>query len=171
MRKKLISQTYLRDVKKYRIIFDFCNENFYLCVKKIIKAKPFIIENGLCLIDDNYYIVEIIPKNEKYAMRIFINDKKEILEYYFDISLGNGIDKETGIPYYDDLFTDVIIQKDGKIEILDENELAEALNKGEISNDDFNLANETTKNLVKSIKENSNQYMKIELNKYLNMLD
>ena len=116
-------------------------------------------------------VYEIIPKNEKYAMRIFINDKKEILEYYFDISLGNGIDKETGIPYYDDLFTDVIIQKDGKIEILDENELAEALNKGEISNDDFNLANETTKNLVKSIKENSNQYMKIELNKYLNMLD
>lgn len=171
MRKKLISKTYLRDVEKYKIMIDFSNGDFYVCVKKMIKTEPFIIETGLHLIDNNYYIVEVIPKNENYTMRVFISDKREILEHYFDITLENVIDEETKIPYYDDLFTDVIIKKDGRIVILDEDELAEALEKGEISSSDYNLANETTKKLVKSIKENNNRYMHIDLNKYLNMID
>lgn len=167
MRKKLISKTYLRDVEKYKLTIDFSNEDFYVAVKKIIKTnEPFFLTDGLCLIDNNYYIIEVIPKNENYTMRVFINDKKEILEYYFDISLGNGIDEETNIPYYDDLYTDIIIGK-GKIAILDENELENALKEGKISLNDFNLANKTKDNLLKSIRENNNKYLNMNLNIYL----
>ena len=126
MKKKLISKTYLRDVEKYNIKLYLSEDDYYVSVKEIIKTDyPFHISSGLCVIDNGYYILELIPKNENYAMRVYFNQKKEILEYYFDISLKNGIDSETKIPYYDDLYNDVIVLN-GEVTILDEDELESA---------------------------------------------
>lgn len=78
MRKKLISKTYLRDVSKYKLDIYYDNDEYYLSVKKILKTmSPFILENGLCLINNNYYIVEVLPKFENYAMRVYFNEKKK----------------------------------------------------------------------------------------------
>ena len=103
MRKKLISKTYLRDVNRYKLEIYYDNDDYYLSVKKIISIKePFILSNGLCIINNGYYIVEVLPKKENYTMRVYFNEKKERLEYYFDISLKNDLDEESRIPYYDD---------------------------------------------------------------------
>lgn len=167
MRKKLISKTYLRGVNKYELKIYFNLEDCYISVKKIIDIKePFILSNGLCIIDNNYYIMEVIPKNENYAMRVFFNNKKEILEYYFDVSLENGVDKEAGIPYYDDLFIDVTKIKD-KVEVLDEDELKEALDNNEISITDFELANKIRDILLEQINNGNNRYMNMNLEQYL----
>lgn len=167
MRKKLISKTYLRGVNKYELKIYFNLEDCYISVKKIIDIKePFILSNGLCIIDNNYYIMEVIPKNENYAMRVFFNNKKEILEYYFDVSLENGVDKEAGIPYYDDLFIDVTKTKD-KVEVLDEDELKEALDNNEISITDFELANKIRNILLEQINNGNNRYMNMNLEQYL----
>lgn len=42
-------------------------------------------------------------------MRVYFNEKKERLEYYFDISLKNGLDEDSKIPYYEDLFIDIVV--------------------------------------------------------------
>lgn len=110
--------------------------------------------------------MEVIPKNENYAMRVFFNNKKEILEYYFDVSLENGVDKEAGIPYYDDLFIDVTKTKD-KVEVLDEDELEEALDNNEISITDFELANKIRDILLEQINNGNNRYMNMNLEQYL----
>ena len=167
MREKLISKTYLRDVNRYKLEIYYDKEDYYLSIKKILNIeKPFILENGLCLIDNNYYIVEVLPKNENYAMRVYFNEKKERLEYYFDISLKNGLDEATRIPYYDDLYTDItVVQKN--IEVLDEEELEEALNMGKISKAEYNIANATRDKLIQSIKNKNNKYMNLNLERYL----
>lgn len=167
MREKLISKTYLRDVNKYKLEIYYDKEDYYLSIKKILNIKkPFILENGLCLIDNNYYIVEVLPKNENYAMRVYFNERKERLEYYFDISLKNGLDEETRIPYYDDLYTDITVVQEN-IEVLDEEELQEALNMGKISKAEYNIANETRDKLLQSIKNKNNKYMNLDLERYL----
>lgn len=167
MRKKLISKTYLRDVSKYKLDIYYDNDEYYLSVKKILKTmSPFVLQNGLCLINNNYYIVEVLPKFENYAMRVYFNEKKERLEYYFDISLKNGLDEESKIPYYDDLYTDITVNN-GNIEVLDEDELKEALDYGNISKEEYDLANVTKEKLLKSIKENNNKYMNLNLESYL----
>lgn len=167
MRKKLLSKTYLRDVQKYDLSFYFDSNDYYLAIKKIIEATPFILPNKLCLINNNYYIAELVPKNENYTMRVFFNEHKERLLYYFDITNGNGLDMDTNIPYYDDLYTDIVITNN-KVEVLDEDELLEALSQGSITQKDFNLANVTRDNLLKSISTKSNKYMKIDLERFLN---
>ena len=167
MRKKLISKTYLRDVDKYKLVIYYDNEDYYLSVKKIISIKePFIVENGLCLINNGYYIVEVLPKEANYTMRVYFNEEKERLEYYFDISSHNGLDEESRIPYYDDLYTDITITGD-KIEVLDEDELMKALKEHKISRDEYNLANKTKDELLQSIINKDNKYIKLNLEEYL----
>jgi len=167
MRKRLISKTYLRDVKKYNLNIYFDNEDYYISVKNIIEIEePFILPTGLCLIDNRYYIVEVIPKKENYTMRVFFNERKERLEYYFDISLENGIEEETKIPYYSDLYLDITVQNMA-IKVLDEDELKEALDNNEITMEEFGLANRTKEMLLDSIRKGNNKYMKLDLESYL----
>ena len=90
------------------------------------------------LLDNNYYIVEIIPKKENYALRIFLNEKKEVVEYYFDITKHNGIDEISNVPYFDDLYTDITIKK-GIVNVIDEDELIDAFNNNLITKEDVEL--------------------------------
>ena len=167
MRKKLISKTYLKGVNEYELKIYFNLEDCYISVKKILDiTEPFILSSGLCVIDKNYYIMEVIPKNENYSMRVFFNNKKERLEYYFDVSLENGLDEESKIPYYDDLYLDVTKTRDN-VEVLDEDELKEALDNNEISMVDFELANKVKDTLLEQINNKSNKYMNMDLEQYL----
>ena len=167
MRKKLLSKTYLRDALKYEIKFFVGGEKCNIAVKKLIKLKePFVISSGKTLMDDGYYIIEVVPHDENYGMRVYLDDKKNILQFYFDISLGNGVDEETKNPYYDDLFTDVTFT-DGKVAVLDEDELLDALNSGRISKDDFDLANRATEKLLAEIEAGTNEYMKMDFESLL----
>ena len=166
MRKKLISKTYLRDVKKHNLKIIYDDECCY-AIKEIKEVKePFVLTNQLCLIDNGYYMIEIIPQKENYSIRAFFDKNKKLLQYYIDISQENGIDKETRIPYYDDLFTDIIIT-DGNIEVVDEDELEDALNNGIISQEDYELAFKVKEKLLKEIKENTNKYLQMDLSKLI----
>ena len=161
MRKKLISKTYLREVEKHdlKLLFE---DDCYYSIKKIKEIKnPFVLTTGLCLIDSGYYIVEILPKNENYSIRIFFDNNKKLLQYYIDISLENGLDEETKIPYYDDLFLDIIIT-DEQINVVDEDELMDAYNKKIISMEEVNLAYNVKDELLKQIEENSNKYLNMD---------
>lgn len=170
MRKKLATKTYLKDIKKYDIHMYLEKDDYYLCVKNIIEVeKNFITRNGTCLIDNGYYIVEVIPKNENYSMRVFFDQNKKRLAYYFDISLGNGIDEEVKVPYYDDLFLDVVANGNGEnIVVLDEDELKEALDTNVITNEEFELANNVKDKLIEEIKAKTNKYMLLDLENMLN---
>lgn len=167
MKRKYSSKIFLDVAKKYELNIYYDMEDYYLIVKKFKKViEPFITSEGNYLLDDGYYILEIIPKNENYTIRIFVNDKKEILEYYFDITYKNGLDEETNIPYYEDLYLDITV-KNNKIEILDEDELQEALDNKEITKEQFDLANKTKDKLLKSIQNKTNRYMNLDIKKYL----
>lgn len=100
--KEYSSKTYLKDVVDYEIKI-YCKTNqYYFTIKKIINIKsPFIIKemwHDIKLLDNNYYIMEYIPCGEKYFCRLFINEKKEIKEYYYQFTEEQGI--ENSIPFY-----------------------------------------------------------------------
>ena len=90
---------------------------------------------------------------------LYFNKQKERVGYYFDISLENGVDEESNIPYYSDLYLDIAITN-GDIEVLDEDELEDALKNKAITKKQYDLANSVKDNLLKSIKNNNNNYYK-----------
>ena len=168
VKKKYIISTYLRDVQEYEYNLEKDKKNnCYISTKKIISIKvPFWTKSSGCLLNNMYSIIEIVPLNENYCIRLFIDDNKKIILYYFDITLKNGFDNNLKSPYYEDLFLDIVL-KDDKISILDEEELDDALKKKYITIDDYNLAQKTKSELIDSLINKTNKYMKIEFTKYL----
>lgn len=169
MNKKLLSTTYLRETTQYQIRFYLDEEDKYVVAKKLERmTEPFIIGDGIIGMDNGYYILEIVPKNKNYALRIFINDKKEVIEYYFDIIAESGIDKETKIPYFMDAYLDIVFNtKDRKVIILDRDELEDALKTNNISKANYDMALRTQEELLKEIKNNTNDLLKIDYLKYI----
>lgn len=167
MKTKAITNTYLRDIEKYQIKLYIDEEDYYISVKKLISVREkFIIKNDLCVMDDGYYIFEVIPKNDNYAMRLFLTPNKEPLEYYFDICKNNRLDEISKVPCYEDLYLD-ITYLDGFINILDEDELIEAFKSGDVSKDDYNLVYQMRDRLLEEINNKTNKAMNIDYMKYL----
>jgi len=168
MKTKMITNTYLRDVDKYHVKLYLNDNDYYISVKKLISVREkFIINDGLCVMDDGYYVFEVIPKNDNYAMRLFLNSNKEPLEYYFDICKNNRLDPLFKIPCYDDLYLD-ITYLNGYIKILDEDELIAAYESGDISNEDYKLVYQMKVRLLEEINNKTNEAMNIDYMKYLN---
>lgn len=167
MKKKFTSKMYLRGVSDWDLIIQKRKtENYYITIKRINEIdEPFIInvtgKEKVCL-DNGYYIMEFTPMDKYYNTRIFLDRDVNIVGYYFDISRGNGA--EENIPYYDDLYLDIIYcpNDSGFLKIVDEDELLEALNEGKITKEDFDLANEACSKLFKEIQSNKNEFVNID---------
>ena len=61
---------------------------------------------------------------------------------------------KNGIPYIDDLYLDLVIRNNGNQRVLDENELEDALNKGDITKEDFDMAYSTMKEIQEKYGNN-----------------
>ncbi|MCM1988229.1 DUF402 domain-containing protein [Oceanirhabdus seepicola] len=135
--------------------------NGYLSITHIDKVRePLIIDVGgkrLCLANDGFIWTQYFPKDKNYALTTMFNEKHEIVQLYFDICTGNKINP-SGIPYYDDLYLDVVLLPTGEILLLDEDELKEALEDNDITKEQYDLAYFEANNLIEQISEN-----KIEL--------
>ena len=118
--------------------------------------------------DNDYYIVEVIPKHENYAMRIFYDNLKNPLEYYFDICKNNGLLEDIKVPFYDDLFLDVTyLCCNGRIDVLDEDELLDGFKNGIVTTEEVDMIYSIKDILIDEIKNKTNKYMNIDFRKYL----
>ena len=157
----------MRDVSKYQIKLYLDEDDCYISVKKLIKVdKKFIISDNLCVMDDGYYVLEVVPKYENYAMRLFLDNNKKPLEYYFDICKNSSLDPISLVPFYDDLYLDITVLNE-QINILDEDELEKAIATNDITEEDYKLTMKIKEKLLNEIKNNSNKFMNKDYYKYL----
>jgi predicted RNA-binding protein associated with RNAse of E/G family len=94
------------------------------------------------------------------------NENLEIVQWYFDIIKSSGLD-ERGIPYFDDLYLDVVALPPDDILLLDEDELEEALQCKDITKEDYDLAYEEAEQIISDI--DVEKLIKVS-NKYLRMV-
>lgn len=168
MRKKYTSKMYMRGVTDWNLLITKSEEqNFYIVIKKVNKIDESFIVNDKVFIDNGYYIMEFTPLEQFYNVRVFLDSNANIVGYYFDISAGNG--EENNIPYYDDLYLDVIYYPNevGSIKVEDEDELLEALNNGLITIEEYNLACNMCENLIEEIKKNENIFINMDKKKLI----
>ena len=136
-------------------------KNTYITLKEVkaVEQPYSVYINGerVKKLDKDFTIIEYTPLDKKYNVRIHVNDKKEILEYYFDIIAENKI--KDGIPFYNDLYLDVVYfqpaaTKEGTyIQLVDCNELEEALKENIIDKEQFDMAYIEAEKLMKELKE------------------
>ncbi len=141
---------------------DVCYYNFRNANIKIS------IPNGKIVIDNNYKLLEFYNYSSKVKLSAFYDENSEIIEWYFDIA--KKIGKENGVPYEDDLYLDVVVRPDGKIILLDEKELEEALKRFEITKEEYEMAYEEVNQLMMLLKERK-ENLKNFTDKYLNYFE
>lgn len=140
----------------------------YACSLKLQNIEnPLVVNNGketVCIKDNDYEWIEVYPENGKYAITIMFDDNNNLIEWYFDISKNVGI--ENGIPYEDDLYLDMVITPNGEKLVIDEDELLEARDKGDITQEDVDSAYQTLSELEEKYVNNIQELIK--LTNYLN---
>ena len=96
-------------------------------------------EQDIIVCDKGRKWLSILPKNDFYCITAMMNEKNEILLWYIDMIAGQGIDEED-VPYFDDLYLDLVVYPDGTIKVDDVDELEQALVKKDITQEQFELA-------------------------------
>jgi len=115
-------------------------------------TRPLIVGLGgaeVCLYDDGYSDLQFLPDGSNWRMSAMYDERGEIIEWYFDVTRRNGVD-ENGEPYADDLYLDAVLMPDGRIIILDEDELLAALDSREITCDEYDMAYNILDDLLRS---------------------
>ena len=169
MRQKFINKVYMREILDHTW---YCekNEEFggYIAIKYIKDIKKQIkgFANGYDYVglDKGYTILEYVPENEKYNARVFFDRDNRPLIYYFDINNGNG--EENGVPWYDDLYLDVILECPAAnrlgyyLKLDDADELKQAFKEGTIDEVLFNQAHKTARKLMDELMQLNNDIFK-----------
>ncbi len=120
--------------------------------------------NGkLCIADKGYQWVELAPKNGNYVITSMFHDDK-IFQHYIDITLRNEVSLDGNTKFYDLLF-DIVCSENGDLNIVDSDELDEALTTGVISQDQYDLAKETADEVIR-LFENDRELLERKLFEY-----
>ena len=139
-----------------------------ICYYKFIDVnKKMVIPNGLCIMDTDYKWLEFYDYSSKVKLSAIFDENDKIVEWYFDIA--RKIGKEHGKPFEDDLYLDVVVTPKGEILLLDEDELKNAYDRLEISKEEFDMAYDEARSLIKKLENNFDK-LKEFTDKYFNIM-
>ena len=154
MKRKYINRSKWERIKESKnVIINTYNERFkgYGSAVFIEKVHEKLVCNidkrKFCLADDGYTWIQRLPINENWAVTTMFDENNNIVQWYFDITKQNSID-DNKQPFYDDLYLDVVVFPSGDIMLFDEDELKAALDSGDITKEDFDLAYSTANKII-----------------------
>jgi predicted RNA-binding protein associated with RNAse of E/G family len=175
MKKKYADRaTWTRVLKRKDKLSYVKNEKFsgYISMIHIEKVRKPLIKNvdgkKVRIVDDGYTWVIFMPENLMYSLTMMISDKKEVVQWYFDICKPYKI-SESGVPFFEDLYLDIVVLPSGGIVLLDEDELYHAFKIGVISKEEYNQANEQAELLIEDIKNETNELLQFSKEYFKNI--
>lgn len=101
--------------------------------------------------------LSILPQDDWYCITAMMDEEGNILLWYIDMIANQGIDAD-GVPYFDDLYLDLVVYPDGTIVVDDMDELEDALSKRDITQEQYNLAIETNSRLRRGMLNNISSF-------------
>src|SRR5690606_35911417 len=94
------------------------------------------------------------PELAGYILTSVYDSQDQIVQWYIDICKTHGI-TAAGVPWYDDLYLDIVMLPSGQLYLLDQEELEEALEQGMVSQEDYDLAWATARMVMEECKNGS----------------
>lgn len=104
----------------------------------------------LIVCDSNYQWLTIMPKNDYYCLTVMMNENRGIQVCYIDMIDEQGYD-EDGVPYFYDLYLDLVVYPDGTVIEDDMDELWDAFQKGDITRQQYEQALAISNKLKKGL--------------------
>lgn len=130
-------------------------------LKLVQVTDPLIIKYGdksMSIVDNGYIWLQQFPDGKNYTITTMFDENGEIVQWYIDICYEIGI--ENGIPWWDDLFLDIVVLPTGEIILLDEEEIEDALVGGSIDQSMYDLAWNEVNKIITCINEKNVDLLK-----------
>lgn len=93
----------------------------------------------ICIADAGYSWLYQIPKQGHHAVTAMFNGNGDIVQWYIDICSVTGVGRDD-VPWFEDLYLDVVVLPSGEFELIDADELQQALNEAVIDQNGYDLA-------------------------------
>jgi predicted RNA-binding protein associated with RNAse of E/G family len=123
----------------------------------------------MCLADAGYLWMQHFPQGERFVVTTMFDDKSRVIQWYIDVCKTQGV-TDQDVPWFDDLYLDVIVRPTGEVMLVDEDELEEALSQHKISRRDAENAKRTAAYIMRLIKQGKFPYFDLS-RKYLRLLE
>lgn len=107
-------------------------------------------DNDVIVCDSGYHWLSILPSNEFYCITAMMDNNYDFKVCYIDMIDSQGYDQD-GVPYFYDLYLDLIVYPNGNIIVDDLDELQEALKLGDITEMQHNKAIATAQELQRGL--------------------
>ena len=96
-------------------------------------------EKQVLIADNDYAWLQIALRDQFFWITAMFDTAGTLLQVYFDISNGTVFDEPEN-PCFEDLYLDIVLTGDGRLYILDKEELEEAFQEGVISEEKYHRA-------------------------------
>jgi uncharacterized protein len=104
----------------------------------------------LCIANAGFTWLQHFPAKANYVVSSIFDADGNFVQHYIDVILEQGLD-ERGIPWFLDLYLDVILTRSGQLILKDTHELEVALETSEITKAQFDFAHVTASSLINRI--------------------
>ena len=142
----------LKEVSGKRVCRDFFEGYIGIIdIKQVSEIQKWRF-NGedIVVCDKGLKWLYILPQNDFYCITAMMNEQNDILLWYIDMIAKQGIDADN-IPYFYDLYLDLVVYPNGEILVDDMDELEKALQEKDITQEQFDLAVETADKLKRGL--------------------
>jgi len=116
----------------------------------------------ICLADRGYTWMQHYPKGEHFVVTTMFDNRGKVVQWYIDICKTQGL-TEQRVPWFDDLYLDVVVLPSGEIYLMDEDELQEAYIAGDVTSRDVILAKKTAGRLLSLIRNGKFRYFTLSM--------
>jgi len=134
---------------------DFTGYVTLLCMDAV--REPLWVDwqgQRFCIVDSGYTWLQQFPTGVHHTVTTQFDAAGQIVQWYIDICWQQGVD-EAGMPWWDDLFLDILVFPTGECCIVDGDELATALQSRAINEAQYRLAWDEANRLVQMIEQNA----------------
>ena len=105
-----------------------------------------------CVCDNGHLWVQYFPDGTHHTVTCMFDRDDALIQWYIDICAAWGVSDE-GMPWFDDLYLDIVVTPEGGVELLDADELEWALASGDISLEDYQRAQDEARMVLGDIED------------------
>jgi len=126
---------------------------------KEVQEKQVWKYNGsdVVVCDAGYQWLTIMPGNAFYCITVMMDANCHMQVCYIDMIDSQGID-EDGVSYFYDIYLDLVVYPDGNVIVDDMDELEDALQRGEISKEQYARTLDTAKGLQEGLLDDPDKF-------------
>lgn len=130
-----------------------------LQIQKVTGPLTVKNEDGDILIaDKGFSWLQVAFKEQFFWATVMFDDQGKFLQAYFDITAGNTFE-DMDNPRFQDMYLDLVLLGDGRIQVLDRDELDEALEQKEITEEQYQKTLEAGEKLYLFLLKNWKEFL------------